>query len=73
MFTDDTVMTLAVVRWLMDTDLSSSALINSMRDLGRQYPNAGYGPGFKYWIWSDLPKPYHSYGNGSAMRVSPVG
>lgn len=71
-FTDDTVMTLAVARWLMDSDLSSSALINSMRDLGRQYPNAGYGPGFKNWIWSELPKPYNSYGNGSAMRVSPV-
>lgn len=72
-FTDDTVMTLAVAQWLMCSDsLSSDDLIKYMTDLGRKYPDAGYGPRFKNWIWSDTPKPYNSYGNGSAMRVSPV-
>ena len=72
-FTDDTVMTLAVARWLMESSLSSDELVNSMKELGRQYPYAGYGSGFTNWIWSENPKPYNSYGNGSAMRVSPVG
>lgn len=72
-FTDDTVMSLAIARWLVKSDcFSSSDLIKSMVDLGRKYPEAGYGPGFKNWIWSDMPQPYNSYGNGSAMRVSPV-
>ena len=72
-FTDDTVMTLAVARWLMQSEtLSPDDLIESMSELGRKYPDAGYGPGFKNWLWSDVHKPYNSYGNGSAMRVSPV-
>lgn len=72
-FTDDTVMTLAIARWLMESDcLTSSDLIKYMIELGRKYPDVGYGPGFKNWIWSDMPQPYNSYGNGSAMRVSPV-
>ena len=72
-FTDDTVMTLAVAQWLMCSDsLTSDDLIKYMIELGRKYPDVGYGPRFKNWIWSDTPKPYNSYGNGSAMRVSPV-
>lgn len=72
-FTDDTVMTLAITRWLMESvSLTSSDLIKYMIELGRKYPDVGYGPGFKNWICSDDPKPYNSYGNGSAMRVSPV-
>lgn len=72
-FTDDTVMTLAVAQWLMYSDsLSSDDLIKYMIELGRKYPDVGYGPRFKNWIWSATPKPYNSYGNGSAMRVSPV-
>lgn len=72
-FTDDTVMTLAITRWLMESVcLTSSDLIKYMIELGRKYPDVGYGPGFKNWICSDNPKPYNSYGNGSAMRVSPV-
>ena len=44
-----------------------------MQDWGRRYPNAGYGGRFIYWIFSPDPQPYNSYGNGSAMRVSPIG
>ncbi|MDE6521833.1 MAG: ADP-ribosylglycohydrolase family protein [Muribaculaceae bacterium] len=44
-----------------------------MQRLGRKYPDVGYGPDFKDWLSKDNPLPYYSYGNGSAMRVSPVG
>lgn len=44
-----------------------------MQRLGRKYPNAGYGKMFSQWLMSDHPQPYNSFGNGSAMRVSPVG
>ncbi len=73
-FTDDTVMTLAVAEWLMtDPSHSESALIECMQRLGRKYPNAGYGGMFCRWLVTDNPEPYNSFGNGSAMRVSPVG
>lgn len=73
-FTDDTVMTLAVAEWLMsDPSHSESALIECMQRLGRKYPNAGYGGMFRRWLATDNPEPYNSFGNGSAMRVSPVG
>ena len=42
------------------------------RNLVRRYPKSGYGTNFKEWVFSDDPKPYNSYGNGSAMRVSPI-
>ena len=73
-YTDDTVMTLAVAEWLMtDPSHSESALVECMQRLGRKYPNAGYGGMFRRWLVTDNPKPYNSFGNGSAMRVSPVG
>lgn len=73
-FTDDTVMTLAVAEWLMaDPDHRESTLVDCMQRLGRKYPNAGYGGMFHRWLNSDFPEPYYSFGNGSAMRVSPVG
>ena len=73
-FTDDTVMTMAVAEWLMtDPSHSESALIKCMQRLGRKYPNAGYGGMFRRWLKTDNPEPYNSFGNGSAMRVSPVG
>jgi ADP-ribosylglycohydrolase len=43
-----------------------------MRELGRQYPHAGHGGCFRRWLKAEKPQPYGSYGNGSAMRVSPV-
>lgn len=73
-FTDDTVMTLAVAEWLMtDPAHSERALVECMQRLGRKYPNAGYGGMFRRWLSTDNPEPYNSFGNGSAMRVSPVG
>ena len=73
-FTDDTVMTLAVAEWLMQDALHRpETLVACMQRLGRQYPDAGYGRSFKQWIWSENAQAYHSYGNGSGMRVSPVG
>lgn len=73
-FTDDTVMTMAVAEWLMtDPSHSESALIKCMQRLGRKYPNAGYGGMFRRWLKTGNPEPYNSFGNGSAMRVSPVG
>ena len=72
-FTDDTVMTLAVAEWLTeDKDHSEEGLVLRMQDLGRRYPYVGYGGGFRRWLYNQQPEPYNSYGNGSAMRVSPI-
>lgn len=73
-FTDDTVMTLAVAEWLMtDPSHSEHALVECMQRLGRKYPYVGYGSMFRFWLYTENPEPYNSFGNGSAMRVSPVG
>lgn len=73
--TDDSVMTLAVAKALLSCGADDSALpgqaIACMQELGRRYPNAGYGGNFSMWLNQEHPKPYGSYGNGSAMRVSP--
>ncbi len=71
-FTDDTVMTCAVADALMNGG-ERDDFIDSMKKYGRMYPDAGYGGNFGRWIFSDDRKPYNSYGNGSAMRVSPCG
>ena len=76
-FTDDTVMTLAVAKALLDTHgqddaAIKAALVREMQWLGRAYPDKGYGVRFNHWLYEDDPQPYHSYGNGSAMRVSPA-
>lgn len=44
-----------------------------MQELGRKYPDSGFGGMFFKWIFSEEPQPYNSFGNGSAMRISPVG
>ena len=67
-FTDDSVLTLAVA----DAILDGGSYAQKILDYGRHYPHAGYGKSFKGWLESDDPQPYHSFGNGSAMRVSPV-
>lgn len=78
-FTDDSVMTLAVAAALMEAGPDASeeyikeTLIYSMQEWGRDYPHAGYGGGFRRWLKSSNPKPYNSWGNGSAMRVSAAG
>lgn len=67
-FTDDTVMTLAVAKWLMDDPShDADSLVRIMQEMGRRYPNAGYGGMFQKWLNADNPQPYGSYGNGSAM------
>lgn len=72
-FTDDTVMTLAVARWLCgDKEHRKETLVRHMQELGRRYPTAGYAGSFMRWLYNPEPQPYNSYGNGSAMRVSPV-
>ena len=75
--TDDSIMTLAVAEAILRcrdnySELSLNA-IKCMLKLGRKYPYAGYGGKFKAWLRSDNPKPYNSWGNGAAMRVSPYG
>lgn len=77
-FTDDTVMTVAVSEALLNTrgeddEHIKKALIKSMKKWGRRYPHAGYGARFNSWIHGYSKKPYNSYGNGAAMRVSPAG
>ncbi len=78
-FTDDSVMTLAVGEALLavgkdaGTEEIKTAVVRSMRSWGRRYPNAGYGGGFCRGLHSEAPRPYGSYGNGSAMRVSAAG
>jgi ADP-ribosylglycohydrolase len=68
-FTDDTVLTIAVAKAILeDRDYLKAVL-----ELGRKYPHAGYGGMFFRWLHSCDPRPYNSWGNGSAMRVSPVG
>lgn len=72
-FTDDTVMTVAVADSLMQgAEKDDSLYVKNLQAYGRKYPNAGYGGMFHQWIFDDEPKPYNSFGNGSAMRVSPV-
>ncbi|WP_071435473.1 ADP-ribosylglycohydrolase family protein [Bacillus kwashiorkori] len=88
--TDDSIMTLAVAKALMETEkLMKLDLISSknadeyysilekmtttyMQKIGRRYPNCGYGGMFGHWVFSDHPKPYNSFGNGAAMRISSV-
>ena len=70
-FTDDSVMTAAVALALMDGGAPQD-YVRTMRLLGRQFPDAGYGGRFDGWLRTRWPKPYNSFGNGSAMRVSPV-
>lgn len=75
-FTDDTVMTLAIAKALLklDKDLKSwqTYLIKEMQTIGLKHPASGYGRYFMLWLLSKNPKPYHSYGNGAGMRISPV-
>ena len=75
-FTDDTVMTLAVAKAVLECGDSmerlSDAAVRCMQEIGRHYPRCGWGRRFGDWIFSDDPQPYGSWGNGAAMRVSAV-
>lgn len=81
-YTDDSVMTIAVAEALMtaaeqgvidDEPSVKALLIESMQKWGHKYPYAGYGGRFRGWLAARNPQPYNSWGNGSAMRVSPAG
>lgn len=78
--TDDSIMTMAIAQAILDCnwanmnmdDLKERAVVR-MQEFGMRYPDAGYGRRFYNWIFSSDPKPYNSFGNGAAMRVSPCG
>ena len=76
-FTDDSVMTIAVAMALADWKKNGGDLpthvVRRIRELGRRYPHAGYGGRFDRWLFSADARPYNSYGNGAAMRVSACG
>ena len=76
-FTDDTVMSLAIAKAIIESEEDYSNLsgktVQYMQEIGRLYPDSGYGTGFNKWINSNNPQPYNSYGNGAAMRVSACG
>ena len=78
-FTDDSVMTIAVGEALLAVGPEAAvkeieeAVASNMQDWGKRYPHAGYGGSFRHWLKENNPKPYGSYGNGSAMRVSAAG
>jgi type I restriction enzyme M protein len=89
--TDDSLMTLAVAKAILETDRVRSRevagcgndemyyqvlrlkVVQCMQELGREYPELGFGERFANWLYEENPKPYNSWGNGSAMRVSPAG
>ena len=77
-FTDDSVMTVAVAEALLahrredGAEAFKEKLIDSMHKWGHAYPYAGYGCRFGWWLTLYSREPYNSFGNGSAMRVSPV-
>jgi ADP-ribosylglycohydrolase len=68
-FTDDSVLTIAIA----DAILNNLDFAQTVHKYGNKYEGRGYGSSFMRWLLSENPKPYNSYGNGSAMRVSPVG
>lgn len=78
-YTDDSVMTIAVAEGLMkagldaDADTIRKTVVESLKEWGRKYPNAGYGQRFICWLMQEDDQPYGSWGNGSAMRVSSAG
>lgn len=68
-FTDDTVLTVAIA----DAIQTKRDYVEMVREYALSYPGRGYGGWFSQWIYMDNPKPYNSFGNGSAMRASPIG
>ena len=88
--TDDSIMTIAVAKALMETEMALESVANGqernneyyilleklsvqyMQAFGRRYPDCGFSRAFFQWIISDDPQPYNSFGNGAAMRISPV-
>lgn len=72
--TDDTLMTCAVAKWIVDGGLfAPQKLVENMQSIAQMYPYIGFGPRFMGWLLEIEPQPNNSFGNGSAMRVSPIG
>ena len=67
-FTDDTVMTVAVA----DCLLNRKDYLSTFKEIGQKYPDCGYGDAFRQWLFSRRIEPNNSFGNGAAMRISPV-
>ena len=75
-YTDDSVMTCAVADLFLKhtpETVTQKEAIEMLRKYGKTFPRAGYGNRFYSWLFCPNPKPYNSCGNGSAMRISPVG
>jgi ADP-ribosylglycohydrolase len=76
-FTDDSILTIAIADAIIqncNSKPNSKKLYKSkLLEYGHRYPNADFGENFRKWLYSIDSKPYNSYGNGSAMRVSPIG
>src|SRR5579885_938544 len=68
-YTDDSVLTIAIAHSILENE----RYVKLLKYYGRKYPDAGYGGKFYQWMASDDYHPYYSWGNGSAMRVSPIG
>ena len=68
-FTDDTALTIATAECIQ----KKGEYTEFYQTYGKKYPGVGYGGTFMNWIFSENPQPYNSWGNGSAMRVSPIG
>lgn len=68
-YTDDSILTIA----LADTILSGVPYVQNLKIFYRWYPDGGYGGNFHRWAQSQYSEPYNSWGNGAAMRISPVG
>jgi len=73
-FTDDYVLTLATAQHLLlsEDDATASSYTKIYLEFGKKYIYAGYGKAFRQWLTSKHPEPYNSWGNGAAMRVSPI-
>jgi ADP-ribosylglycohydrolase len=68
-FTDDSILTIA----LANSILTGASYVDNMKKFYRWYPHGGYGGSFHRWAQSEWSEPYNSWGNGAAMRISPVG
>src|SRR4051794_19151263 len=75
--TDDSIMSIAIAKAIIDCkgdyNILSKLAVSCMQEIGRPYPDCGYGGMFREWMYSDDPQPYNSFGNGAAMRVSACG
>lgn len=69
-FTDDTVMTCAVAKSLLED--RGASVVKYLKEYGYAYPHKGYGGSFRAWLFGNSVEPYYSFGNGSAMRISSV-